>query len=117
MGEAVECGGDGYIRASRRNRSAVLRARRAPIGVARASRRIGGADAMGRRGSSSRCVFVSDYPDFARRAAAETAGDMDSSRSVSALERLAPGGAQVAVGEGLYRACTARIGLPPDFGG
>ncbi len=117
MGKAAGPGGDRRIRASRLGRSAVLRAGRAPVGVSRTSRCIGGSDAMGRRGSSARGVFVSDYPDFAHCAAAEAAGHMDSAWRVSALERFAPGGAQVIVGEGLYRGCFARAGFSCDFDG
>ena len=109
MGTAAGCGVDGSICASRRNRGAVLRARRAPVGLARVARRVGGTGAMGRRDSSACRVFVSDNSDFARRADAETAGGMDSARRASALERIATCGIQVAVGEGLHCGCVAAM--------
>jgi len=92
VGTAAGRGGDGGIRASRRNRRSLLRARRAAIDVARASRSIGGTDAVGRRSSSARGVLVPDDSNAARCASAKASSGMDSARRAAALERLASRG-------------------------
>src|SRR5208283_4160496 len=115
IGKEAGLGGEGAIRARRRIRSSLLRASRASVGIARASRRARRTGALGRRGSSARGVLVSDNSNLNRGADAGAAGGVDSAWRAAALERLPASAVQVTVGEGVRPGCAARLGASPDL--
>jgi len=121
-GKRLKCGGRWLHTIIATESKCVLRARRAPIGVASSfcalAERCAWADVVHLHAAYSFPTIPTLLAawvgvGYVWRWSAETPVIWTLTEAFSRLERLAPGGAQVAVGEGLYRRLQiARIGPP-----